>query len=44
MYKRVGSHCGVPTTSGVEQQCYSANCGVVIRVVKSQRSGVNSGV
>ena len=44
MDKRVSSNGSVLCASGVEKQCSSANCRVVIRVVESQRSGANSGV
>ena len=42
MNKRVSSNGSVRIASGVEKQCSSANCGVVIRVGERQRSGANS--
>src|SRR5512132_4470826 len=44
MDKRVSSNGSVQFASGVEKQCSTANCGVIIRVVEGQRSGANSGV
>ena len=44
MDKRVSSNGSVLCTSGVEKQCSTADCGVIIRLVESQRSGANSGV
>src|SRR6266404_5000341 len=44
MDKRVSSNGRVVGAGGVEKQCSTANCGVIIRLVESQRSGANSGV